>query len=303
MVNRGLAYWSDAVADRGVIDPAARAVLVGHPAFPDACRFMVARTLAWSQKDSVYARAFADVSRYIFGMLALYLDARGGLTHSAICDLLEGMGIASPRRATAILLRLRMIGYVRPEEQRTDRRVRRYVPTGAMKAAFRGAQRIELEALAHIEPDAAHAAARLDEPDFYAAYVRRLGDGLQAVIRGPARNAVQIFAEHNGGLSILFSIITSAKDGDTYPPRGLLKMSVRELARTHGVSRSHVQRLLMKAEEKGLIERDADAQTGTLTERLREGLIQLHVGQLAGNAACAHAAFAATDAPAQSLSA
>ena len=75
---------------------------------------------------------------------------------------------------------------------------------------------------------------------------------------------------------------------------GPVKMNVRELSQKYEVSRSHVHKLLQDAGKAGLLTRSPDAQTGVLSETLRQGIIQLHVTQLIGTAACAQAAMVAT---------
>ncbi len=275
------------------------AELVAHPRFEDACRLLVAKGMARYRQNSVFSRATKDVSRFFFGYFALYLHARGDLTLTTIRDLCSEMGLASPGRAAAILLRLRMIGYVQADTTQTDRRVRRYVPTQSMRAEFLQANRDELAALALIEPEADIAAKRLDDPAFYRAFMLRMGEGLAAVVAdsgsgGEERNATTLFTTRNSGTMILLDIAISGEAGDAYPPRGPVKMNVRELSRKYDVSRSHVHKLLLDAEKAGLLTRNPDEQAGVFSEKLRTGIIDLHVAQLIGNAACAHHATLAT---------
>jgi DNA-binding MarR family transcriptional regulator len=296
MVNRGLAYWSAAVMVGQVAEGDERYLaMLAHPRFSDACRLLVTRSLERNRTIPIFARAAKDISRFFLSYLALYLDARDGLTLSSIRDLCVEMELASPGRAAAILLRMRMIGYVRLDNAQTDRRVRRYLPTDELKAAIREFIRGELEALALIEPEATHAAERLMEQDFFNAYMRRLGEGLVDMVKTHSgQNSTTLFSVRNGGMNVLFDIVHSAEPGDVYPPRGRLKMSVRDLAKKFEVSPSHVRKLLRDAEKEGLLKRDPDEYTGVITEKLRLGLIDLHVAQLLGNAAGAHAALEAT---------
>lgn len=102
---------------------------------------------------------------------------------------------------------------------------------------------------------------------------------------------------------ILFDIVSSGEPGDVYPPQGPVRMLVTELARRHDVSRSHVLKMLRDAEAKGLLNRNPDERTGLLSQALRDAVVLLHVTQLLGNAACAHAAFEATSTAATSIAA
>jgi DNA-binding MarR family transcriptional regulator len=295
-ISRGLAYWSDAVIGGPAgIDDQRRSEMIAHPRFTDAGRLLVSNVLARRRSSQVFMRANKDLSRLFLSHLSLYLDAQGGLTLSSIRDLCTEMNIASPGRAAAILLRMRMIGYVRLGTEERDRRVRRYIPTDELKDAIRGSFRDQLEALALIEPEAARAGERLSEPDFFQAYMRRNGKGLvEMVKRHRGSNVIELFSERNEGLAILFDIVASAEPGDTYPPRGRVKMSVTDLAMRYEVSRSHVLKILRDAEREGLMHREPDERIGVLTEKLHAGLIALHVAQLFGGAACARAAYEAT---------
>lgn len=294
MVGRGLAYWSAHLTGATSMDAEARAVALGHPRFEEACRLLVTKGFARYRSNHVFARANKDITRYFFAYFALYLDARGELTLTTIGDFVTELGLASPGRAAAILFRLRMIGYIERDKDQKDRRVRRYVPTEALKSMLRRIIRDELECLALMEPEAAIAAARLDEPDYFKAYALRAGQGLASIAQMENPNETRHFTARDSGAVILLDIATSGEPGDVYPPRGPVKMSVTELARKYEVSRSHVLKMLRDAENLGLLTRNADERTGVLSETLRSAVIDLHVSQLIGNAVCAHAAFEAT---------
>lgn len=302
MVSRGLAYWSAAVKGP-VVEPDAYAEFVSHPRFEDACRLLVARMFARTRSDNVFARAAKDVSRYFFGYFVLYLDARGGVTLSTIRDFCKELGLVGHGRAEAILLRLRMIGYLQPNTDPKDRRVRRYLPTEGMREAYRLAHRDELGALALMVPEAEIAARRLDEPDFFRAYVLRAGQGIADIIMASGNRQTSLFDVRNAGSMILFDIASSGEPGDVYPAKGRVKMSVTELARKYEVSRSHVLKLLRDAEKEGLLRRNPDEQTGELSQVLRDAIVALHVAQLLGNAACAYAAIKSTSEAAVSIAA
>ena len=62
---------------------------------------------------------------------------------------------------------------------------------------------------------------------------------------------LRVFAERNGGLMILFSLVIAADLDDTMPPTRPVRVSISELARRFSVSRVHVGRLLRDAEAEG----------------------------------------------------
>jgi DNA-binding MarR family transcriptional regulator len=228
----------------------------------------------------------------MYGYFVLYLDARNnGITLSAIQDFCREVGLASPGRAAAILVHMRAIGYIKPDPAPGDRRSRRYLPSPEMKAALREAIIGEAKALAQVEPEANRIAARLEEPEFFKAYVQRLGTSLTNLLRTNRPGSIALFADRNAGLIILFDILMSAAEGDEYPPRGRLAMSVTALSKKFEVSRSHVFRLLRDAEKAGYLKRDADEQNGTISESLRADIVEFHAYVFMGLAMCGHFAL------------
>src|ERR1700759_2271734 len=129
----GLAYWSDAVRGRFTIQVPALAGLIGHPDFGRACIQYMRDTLKLTRANPALVRELIDIRRSMLAFFVIYLDARGGITLTAIHDLCRELGLASPGRATALLINLRMIGYVLPDPVQHDRRSRRYIPSETIR--------------------------------------------------------------------------------------------------------------------------------------------------------------------------
>ena len=294
MVNLGLAYWHDAIADRTIAEQRATlAFLAAQPGFEGACRQSIRNSLA---RHSPAMKVLRDFGSSFYGVFMLYLDARGGLTPTGIHELCKELGVASLGRVTAIMLHLRMNGLVKRDETTTDKRVKRYVPAEEMKAWIVDGLRGELLAFANVEPEARRAAERLADPEALRLYLLALGATLTNTLRRPNQTALTHFAERNDGTIVLWDILNSAAETDTYPPKGLLHMSVHGLARKYKVSRTHVFNLLHDAETKGLLKRNGDDQTGILCESLREALTHFHASCFLGFAMCAHRMLQAADA-------
>jgi DNA-binding MarR family transcriptional regulator len=296
--SQGLAYWCSAIEGQKEIASEDIAFMIAQPRFADACRTSMRSSTKRYGRNTLLTRVTRDISRLFYGYLVLYLDALGGITLSAIQDLSREIGLASPGRAQAILFHLRAIGYIKSDPASTDRRSRRYVPSPEMRESLREALADELHAFSLIEPDAGIAADRLVEPEFFRAFMVRFGRGLIAGLQNKPKRVITHFAEPNAGLIILWDILSSAQNGDSYPPRGPLKMSVTELSQKYNVSRSHVFRLLRDAEKLGFLTRNADEQTGTITDVLAREVAEFQVTVFLGFAACCSAAFEMT-APAQ----
>lgn len=296
MKSPGLAYW-DAATHGPRIPDAALAQMRAQPRFGDAARHAAIHSLALFDHDPIMTRALKDVGRVILGMIALYLDAKGGMTLSKLQAFLVEMRLASPGRAAAMLIQLRLIGYVAPAQVQPDRRVRVYVPTPRMRTAFHAHFRKDLEALSFMEPQAARVLARFDEPQIFNPFLVRFGQGLIDAARVHDRRTpgLDLFSQRNAGLTILTDLTLAGDAGDDFPPRGPIRFSVAGLARRFRVSRPHVLKLLRDAQRVGFLQRDADEGIGVMEPILREQIANYYATTFIGMAACALSALKAVE--------
>jgi hypothetical protein len=290
-VQTGLEIWADALGD-GLVE-IARNRVAASPRFREALRNSVDSALRLYNSDPVLHRNAKDIGCFVLGLLALYCDATGGLTHTRLRSLTGGAGIMSMGRASAILWQLRRIGYIEAEVSGKGRAYR-YVPTEEMYAAFRARFRVEYESMALIEPGLASALACFDEPQFSRALMEQLGrHGIDAV-GTPFSNALKLnaYSEKNAGMLILFALL-QAGTGDTFPPVGPVEFSLPALATRFEVSRSHVRRLLKELESMGYYRPLADGR-GFLEAKLAEDLTTYFSINWVGLTTCAHAALEAS---------
>ncbi len=253
-----------------------------HPRFEDAARQSMRKSLARYARTPLMAHISKDVVRIFYGYFALALDAAGGLTLTGMQQLCKELGISSFGRAQAMLLHMRMIGFIAPNPETSDRRAKPYVPTQPMAAAFREVMIEEALSYAPLDPRLAELADLMNDPVFFSAYVIAIGEGLKNMIRHQRPNPIKLFAERNAGIIVLYKICDSAEEGDCYPPRGTLRISVAALSKSFGVSRSHIARLLSDAEANGYLRRNAHENTGMLNEPLRVELARAHAGTFIG---------------------
>jgi len=270
--------------------------VLAHPDFEKAARMSMRQSLARYDRTPLMSHISKDIVRMFYGYFALSLDARGGLTLSAMQQLCKELGISSPGRAHAMMIHMRMIGFITPNPDASNRRVKPYIPTPSMEAAFREVMIEEVQAFALLNPRAADLPRLLADRDFFKAYLRAIGEGLTNLIRHPRPNAIAHFANRNGGMLILYKICESAAEEDCYPPRGPVRISVAGLSKQYGVSRSHVLKLLRDAEALGYLRRDANEQTGVIEEPLRHSLREGHAAAYIGIARCWQKALKATGA-------
>ena len=241
-----------------------------RPGLDDAIRSSVRGAVAYYDAAPALHRDVKDVSRFMLGVLALYLDASGGLTHRRLRELSGKSGILSAGTATAVLLRLQLIGYVTRAEA-ANGHSRPYRPTPAMEAAFRGRMRIEFEALTHVTDQVDLILARFDEPEVFAMLMAMMGDQSMMAAGSPNPDiaAFNALAVRAAGLLILFEVMAKADTGGAFPPVGEVELSVAAIARRYQVSRSHVLSVLRDIEAAGWIEKAGRDGTWRLRPALR----------------------------------
>jgi hypothetical protein len=287
----GLAYWLARLAENGdrITEPL-MAEMAARPGFAAASTMHMRDLLAMIGTNPMASRLANDGARIMLGYLALYLDARGGLTPAAIRDTFAGLGISSPGRAIAILMQLRYYKFIEPDPHQPDRRSRRYVPTTAMIRAFIEMNAKGFLATAQVEPEAAAFARRLDDPAFLKAYILVLGESILAMVRSLKGVPRDLFADATSGYLMLYRLMLDANES-VYPPRGAMRLARSALAREFRVSRAHVRRIFDLAETRGLIAYNADRSTVTFTEPFRRHLEGHHAAMFLNNFRCAQAAL------------
>jgi hypothetical protein len=286
MSTPGLSYWYEQIFGPELFPEDAVVLMQQQPDFAQACVACARGNLALRSTNPALARAFRDSARSFYAMFAVILDARGPVTLASLQALSAQFGFASRGRAAAMMMYLRMIGYLEPSPQQTDRRSRSYAASPKLIAIHDQFIANEIAAAATIEPELRPVLARLHEPAVRNAYLRQLGIGLMRLLR-TAPQPTSLFADRDAGLAILYQLALGGEDGDTYPARGPVRLSLSACARQHGVSRSHVSRLLRDAVAADLL-REAGDGAWILQERLRVALSRLHAYSFVGHAALAY---------------
>jgi hypothetical protein len=283
----GLSSWTGAIQD-GVYLPDGLARMRAHPRFEDGIRASIKSALARFDRDPKWREATKSVGRQVIALLALYLDATGGITYTRIEQVCIDLGLMSTGRALAILAQLRLFRYVRIADHQPNKRERHYVPTDDLRHALREQFRHTLIGLSIIEPAAAEVRDRLDEPAVLQALARGFGEGLLAVGRSTEKQPVRrgVFGARNASLKILNALMISGDADDRLPPERPISFSIRGLAQRFGVSRPHVLKLLREAESEGLFRRDGSETTGVFTPELRDQVHDFHARSFIGFALC-----------------
>jgi hypothetical protein len=273
--------------------------IAADPGFPLAARGLAGAMLAVAAGDDTLDGAFKDAGRYMAGMIAFYLHVTGGISLARLKAVGAASGLISPGRARALIDYLSYLGLLEeaaPEgESGRPRTPILYHPTPRFQAAWRGHLRAALAATAIVDPAARALLARFDEPAVFAAFVRRQCEGaLSSALRPIAwPDIARVFMHPLAGWQIAGVLLASDGD-DAFPARGPIAFSMAATARRFGVSRAHVRRMMIHAEEAGLVRLQHDPFL-TLTEYGRSQFAAYYAFQLASLADASIKALADCD--------
>ena len=252
----GLAHWLVPLSSSGAEHISAFAA---HPRFPAAARRLAHNLLTFADQNRAFDGIAKDAGRFALSFAAIYLDSTGGITIPRLKELCELFGVASPGRARAILFYLLFLGFAAPDGK--EGRVSRYAATDRLREVWKLYLQARLDAASLVEPLALNIAANLNDPSYFAAFVRVQGSGISYLASElDRRSALQMsfqsaILDRNAGMQLLHYLALQLQGDDDYPPAGAIALSVRDAARRLRVSRQHLLRLLRHAEAAGLLVR------------------------------------------------
>jgi hypothetical protein len=279
--------------------PEAIAALRAHPRFAEAWRAAHIGFVDLWQGNRILNSLVNDRGRWHMSLFAVHLhllsrpnDPHSGLTLSRMMALCVEQKFCSAGRAKAMLILMRVGGYLRPSPNAADRRLRRLVPTERLMALHRERNRRLFHAIAMVLPECAQAFAAQSHPDFTGLFVCRYCEqfltGFRFIDGIPD---VRFFVDRNAGIMILSHMMLSGEADDTYPPSLPVSVSRATVARRFGVSRAHVVRVLQDAENQGLLQK-LDGDRIRLSPRLVQATGDLMAAHFLLAARCAQDAYA-----------
>lgn len=241
-----------------------------HPGFPSVMRRLMEDMMDQSRPQ---LRA-AGHRHYLVCLLTFFLYSRPeGLTVSSLRELCAEGGY--PRAmGRPMLAYLRFARYVEPlRGQGGDRREHRFQPTADLRADFHSRMCREVAIIGDIEPDAARAAGRMHDYDFFLGFMNSYGaqliDGRRRSTPDPG--GLALFSERTGGFPLILHLALGRPDDSAMPPEAPVPYSISRLARIARSSRVHVLRLLRDAEAAHLVKRVSESEI-VLLPRVRTDL-------------------------------
>lgn len=240
------------------------AMLRAHPRFPEAARQAAEGFLTLYQGNRLLNTLVNDRGRMLMGYITLYLhyfsdpaDPLSGLTVSRVKQLCVEQNVCSAGRAEAMVMVMRLFGYLEPVPHAGDRRLRLLAATDdrLIQSHHERWERL-FRAMAPVLPDGHAALAVMRSEDFTRGFVRELyrhfARGVRILDYAPD---LALFADRNSGMMIMFSLLTAGGAGEAFPPSGPVSVSISAVSRRFGVSRVHVRKLIRDAEQQGFLAR------------------------------------------------
>lgn len=273
-----------ALVQDGRPSPEAIAILRADPQFAEAGRAFAIGLTNLYQGNRLLNTLVNDRGRFVMGFAALYMHYFGDpnepgaqLTASRIKQFCVEQKVCSAGRAEAMLMLMRLFGYLEHASGAADRRVRVLVATDRLIESFQERWELTFRALALVLPEGGAALPRVRDGRFARAFVgqafRQFQGGFRFLNYAPE---LALFADRNSGLMILLSLLAAEGPQGTFPPDRPVAISISALARRFGVSRVHVRKLLRDAQSENLIARGAGREDHVVVlPRLREAALNL----------------------------
>lgn len=233
-----------------------------HPAFGVAARQTLNNWPLVRGRDGPLEGALQDITHWVAAEKAMILAAEPeGLTAATLTRLMRRLKLASRGRAGATLLYLHYRRMIEPIPG--PRGETRYRPTDALYGFMNGRFRRDLEALALVEPLAAAAVARWDEPGVFERFMAAGEAMTLAALHHKPQQALSlgVFAERNAGLTVVGQILLTDDPGGPFPPRGPVRLNVLDLVRRTGAPRHQVNHLLKLGRQAGFLVPQPDGAT------------------------------------------
>jgi hypothetical protein len=250
----------DAEIERLVGGPARITIedIVNHPRMPEAHAYYLSHFLGVYGGDPFLVRLLIESGRFFVHMLALVIEAghdparrETWPTVGLLKDKMAMFGYASDRHIDQLISRLCEVGYLelRPSEQ--DRRLRIVRTTEKMRAHDMDWRAANYAPLAFLYPEHDYGPVMRRDPEFHLAH-RRTGIALLplgAKLMASLPDTMLHF-DHVGGVVVIAELLHAALEQDD-PARAAVPYA--HLGDRFGISRTHVRKLLVAAEEAGMV--------------------------------------------------
>ncbi len=247
------------------------AQLRASPAFPTAIREYIVAVVRFREKPNLITKLIASEIRfrltaYVFCMAA-YHDIHGpfgGVTYTQLLELCMPRQELSPRALKTTLALLKLAGFIKTSQSKSDRRSKIYHPTARMVEHVKSWIPHAVNALDALQPEMQRARMFEQDPDclrrFAAASGRDHATGIPLIDRMPEFTC--FFGKREGAIPVVQAVMLS--DIEKVPPP-----SRAQIASRFGLSKTQVSKIIAEGTQLGFFTVD-DAGIPTATAYLRD---------------------------------
>ena len=231
--------------------------IVSHPRLPEARKVFIDRFLEVYGGDPFLVRLLIESGRVSIFLIAMVLEAvqdparrETWFTVGRLKQQMALFGLTSGRHVDDLIARLRAVGYLEMRQSDEDRRVRVLSTTEKMRGHDRDWMAAHYAPLAALYPEHDYGLVLRRDPDFHVLYrricVAFLPLGAKLMVSEPD---VMLFLNRAGGFMVMAALLQAAMAADD-PHAAVPYANVGD---RFGLSRTHVRKLLVEAEETGLV--------------------------------------------------
>jgi hypothetical protein len=232
--------------------------IIRHPRLAQARKLYLDRFLEVYGGDPFVVRLLIESGRFLVYHLVTVLEAAHDparretwLTVGLLKQNMALFGLASGRHVDHLVARLCEVGYMQLRPSEADRRVRILKPTEKLRAHDREWLAAHFAPLTVLYPQHDYGPVMRRDPQFQAAYRRAcvpfLPFGAKLLLAVPD---MLLFLDRAAGYPIIAALLQAAL---ARPDGSHAAVPYADVGERFGVSRTHVRRLLVAAEEAGLV--------------------------------------------------
>lgn len=232
--------------------------IVGHPRLPHARKLYLDSFLAVYGDDPFLVRLLIESGRFFVFLIAMLIEAghdpgrrETWPTIGLLKRTMTAFGLASGRHVDHLIARLCAVGYMQSKPAAQDKRVRVLTPSEKMRAHDRAWMAAHYAPLTALFPQHDYGLAVRRDPTFHAVYRRTttalLPIGAKLYMSEPD---MLLFLDRAGGYMVIAALLKAAMEA---PDPAHAAVPYADAGDRFGISRTHVRKLLVAAEDAGLV--------------------------------------------------
>ncbi len=230
-----------------------------HPLFDTALCVQAEAVTHVFESTFALVKVVSEEARYMISVALVAMhhgrnpfDPGSGATVTRLQQFSEDLGLAGSNRVAAIVALMRHLGYVEQVQARSDRRIKRLELTEHGMSVARKMTSAALSSIQLFSPEYDYQKLIWSDEYFIG---RFLAESLRLYREGGrlthAMPEYNLFGEQNGGREVMFKLWLALAERGPHEPV-IISCPYGELARSLGVSRGHVRRMIEKGEGRGL---------------------------------------------------